>query len=209
MGVITKLAPFKDKQGFYVFLDGKMAFKIDLATYIKEKVEVGQNLTEEDKDRLQEKGDTGVTYERVSRFVSIRPRSRGEVKEWFKRKNVKEATAARVMTKLEKLGFVDDKAFAEWWVEQRLAFRPKPKKVLFHELYRKGIDKKIITRVLEKTDIDEVGNAVKEIQKKGYRWQRLPKLIQRKKMTDFLLRKGYSWDIVSEVTKGLEKDIDN
>ena len=96
---------------------------------------------------------------------------------------------------------VDDDKFAKWWVEQRLAFRPKGKKALIMELRQKGIEKEIIEKVLNDSPINEEKIAKELLTKNTYKWRRLEKRKSLEKMGQFLLRKGFSWEIVKKVVR--------
>jgi regulatory protein len=94
------------------------------------------------------------------------------------------------------LDLIDDEKFAKWWVEQRMSFRPKGKRILNYELGIKGIDRDIIEKVLSETQIDEAKTAKELLEKKLYRWKNLDRLKAQKKMSDFLARKGFEWEVI-------------
>lgn len=81
-------------------------------------------------------------YDKLLRFASLRPRSKKEFEFWFRKHKVDKKLQKGLFNRLKRLDFLNDKKFATWWVEQRNAFRPKPKRVLNQELRIKGIDKK-------------------------------------------------------------------
>jgi regulatory protein len=100
---------------------------------------------------------------------------------------------------LKYLDFLDDRKFAVWWVEQRLAFRPKSKLSLKFELKGKGIDENLIKEVLFETKVDEVKLAKDLIEKKRYKWEKLDNFEARRKMSEFLARKGFNWEIIRKI----------
>ena len=100
---------------------------------------------------------------------------------------------------LKRLDLLNDKKFAQWWIGQRLQFKLKSKRELFSELRIKGIDKNTIEDAIAGVEIDEVQVAKRLIEKKKYRWEKMPKLEARKKMSQFLARKGFKWEVVKEV----------
>ena len=87
-------------------------------------------------------------YERLVnaalRLVSFRPRSEKELNDFLKGKLKKwkvvgEPLVKKAVDRMRELGYVDDRKFTEWWIEQRNAFRPRGKRALQFELKRKGI----------------------------------------------------------------------
>ena len=119
---------------------------------------------------------------------------------------VKKAEFQKVYDKILRLEFLDDKKFTVWWIGQRLQFKSKSKKELVQELRIKGIDKEIIDAVLAESKIDEVAMAKKLLKKRKYMWEKLSDFESRKKMSEFLLRKGFNWEVIREVIKGIDAD---
>lgn len=137
-------------------------------------------------------------------FVSFRPRSEKEFSD-FLLKNLhklgsRDTTLVhRVIDRLKELGYVDDRKFASWFVEQRGLHKPKGARFIAHELKAKGISLEIDTH-------DEVTLAKRAIEKKLPLWQKLPKLEQKKKIYGFLGRRGFDGEtvhrVIDEVVKG-------
>ncbi len=145
-------------------------------------------------------------YERLVnaalRFVSFRPRSEKELTEFLTKKMVKwDVVGApllqKVVERMRELGYIDDKKFAEWWIEQRSAFRPKGKRALIFELQNKG--------VTHEFQYDEKKAVAKVISKKIEIWARLPKIEQKKKVYTFLAQRGFSSETIRRVIDGLSK----
>jgi regulatory protein len=143
------------------------------------------------------------------RFISYRPRSEREIREFLEIKLKRQKTyapdaIAKVMNRLGEFGYVDDYKFALWWVGQRQAFRPKGERVLTLELVRKGIDKEIISKsIIEVREAPEgtteVENAHRAVAKKLVLWAKLPSIEQKKKMSTFLAQRGFSWDTIEAI----------
>ena len=147
------------------------------------------------------------------RFVSYRPRSEKEIRDFLKKKlsrwKVFGGTVAdKVIARLTELGYVDDAKFAAWWIEQRQTFKPKGMRSIIQELKAKGISKEFLEEVVgqfspdrDRIDklLDEIELAKRAVQKKLILWQKLPALERKKKLFDFLSRRGFSFDTVSRV----------
>lgn len=139
-------------------------------------------------------------YNKVIRFATLRPRSEHEINLWFKRKKVPLKVSERVFNRLKNLGLVNDKAFASWWIEQRVTFKPKGRRALFFELRQKGVAKDVIESVLKSTGIpNEAALARDLVTKKLPRFQNLPPQERRKKLVGFLGRRGFSWETIRKV----------
>src|SRR3989344_2049706 len=146
------------------------------------------------------KEEQSEVYERLMaagiRFVSFRPRSEKEILDFLHKKLSKSHTTApkvldQVIIRLRELGYVDDEKFAAWWVDQRTGRKPKGKRVIEQELKQKGIEADI--------RIDEKTLAVRAIQKKLPVWKIMPLLKRKKKISEYLYRRGFDWNVIGRV----------
>ncbi len=148
---------------------------------------------------LQENIAEDKIYNRVLRFATLRPRSEKEIKFWFQRKKVPQDIQNDVFNRLKNAHFVDDTEFAKWWVDQRLTFRPKSKRALSIELSQKGVDREIISQALEAVDDKAVASVLAK--RRLMRLADYPPDVQRQKVSDFLARRGFSWETIREVVE--------
>ncbi len=168
---------------------------------MKLNLKVEQELSEKEVAEIVKKAEFQKTLDKLLRFTTLRPRSEKEINYWLKRKKVHESLQKDLFNKLKRLDLIDDKKFAEWWIGQRIQFKSKSKRELISELRIKGIDKNTIEDVLYEAGIDEVKNAKKLIEKNKYKWKRYDKRTARKKMGEYLARKGFAWEIIKKVVK--------
>lgn len=127
-------------------------------------------------------------------YLSYRPRSEGEMRQWLhKRGFVKEVTE-KTLARLREQNLTDDLAFAQFWKENRLSFRPKSKRVIKRELRDKKIDTEIIDRVTG--DIDDEQTAYKLAS------GRLPSLAHLdypafyRRLSSYLAYRGFSYEVI-------------
>jgi len=92
-------------------------------------------------------------------YLSYRPRSEGEIKQWLHRRGFADEVAEQTIIKLREQNLSDDFAFARFWKENRLSFRPKSKRLIKKELRDKKVAEEIIEQVTE--DIDDEAIAYK------------------------------------------------
>lgn len=134
-------------------------------------------------------------FQKTLRFVGLRPRSQKEILFYLQKKTSNEKIIKKVLGDLTNLGLVDDKAFVDWWLDQRAAFRPKGKRALIMELKQKGIDNDLIQKAVAEK-VDEKEAAASLVEKKLRVWARLPREICREKLTGFLARRGFNWQTI-------------
>lgn len=131
------------------------------------------------------------------RFVSFRPRSEKEFKDFLlkklQRRKISDVRIIdRVLTRLRDLGYADDAKFVSWWINQRQSHKPKGARLIIQELKVKGID-------VRDLNLDEDVLARQAVAKKLPLWGKLPKLEQKKKIYGFLGRRGFSYTTIASV----------
>ncbi len=155
--------------------------------------------------------DQSDVYEKLMaasiRFVSYRPRSRKEITDFIVRKLKTGHTTAplvirKVLERLTELKYVDDVVFASWWVNQRTGRKPKGARVIHQELLQKGIPPEIIDeaiRAVMKDERSEQTLAKAAAEKKLSIWSRLPLPEQKHKLIQYLLRRGFTSEVIRSV----------
>lgn len=142
-------------------------------------------------------------YERLInaaiRFVSFRPRSEHELRAFLLKKPHHE-DIDKVMLRMRELGYADDEKFATWWVQQRTAFRPKGNRVITMELRGKGVEDSVIASVLASRGSESLLAAARQaIVRKLPLWSKLPSMARRKKIYDYLARRGFDGSTIGKL----------
>jgi len=206
---ITDIKPQKkDPKRFNIYVDGKFAFALPFEALAKEGLEIDQQISQEEIDKLVKENEFLKVYDRVLKFFSYRPRSGKELKDWFKRKQVGEETQEMILQKMKQLGYLNDEEFSRWWIEQRTTFRPAGTRLLAMELRQKGISREIIDKLLITNNellITERTLALKIAQKKWEKLRGLSHQEARRKIGAFLARRGFSWETIKEVVGKFDK----
>ncbi len=197
---ITALEPQqRSQERVSVYLDGDFAFGLPLIESAR--LHVGQELTEAEVSTLRHLDDVARALDRAVRLLARRPYSTVEIRRNLHSKQFAAPTIDEVLAKLEDLGYVDDRAFAQYWIENREQFRPRSPRALAHELRQKGLPDPLIREALAGLDGQE----------SAYRagtdyLRRLHGLTQeefRRKMSAYLGRRGFEYDIVRDVVDRL------
>jgi regulatory protein len=143
----------------------------------------------------------GDPFDAAVRYLGARPRSILEVRRHLTKKRYDEKQVAGALTRLRDLGYIDDAAFARYWLEQRRRFRPKGEYALRSELRAKGVDAAIVDEVLtESGEGNTEGEAaVAALAPKLARWRDLDPAQRKAKAQAFLRQRGFSFDTIEEV----------
>jgi len=171
-------------------------------------LKAGQELKDKEVEDLLFSSQFEKLYFKTLNFLSYRPRSKKEITDYLKRNFYKTNTPAKVgksiqskiLKKLKKLKLIDDLSFAKWWLDQRLNFRPRGKRLLRTELIQKGIEKEIIDESLLTINNQQLAIlAGKIIDKKMKSYKKLPELKLRQKLFSHLARRGFDFSLIKKV----------
>jgi regulatory protein len=174
-------------------------------------------------------------YNRALDFLALRPRSEREVQDRLRRKGIEAEDIARVIERLRRVGYLDDMAFALYWIGERARSSPRGPRLLQQELRRKGVNSAIIAQALadfaaeqqekqaalqamrteeeeaEMTDEDgsddpQFSEALTLARRKHRAYASLDAPTYRRRLSSFLLRRGYSYSLVGKVLKALNTE---
>lgn len=103
-----------------------------------------------------------------------------------------------IIEKLKQMELLDDREYARMFVESRIKNRPRGKRVLISELMSKGVNKDVAQDVCNNILEDEYEVLERTFEKrfKGEKFN-----IWERKQVDFLLRKGFNYDLIKEFAK--------
>ena len=121
------------------------------------------------------------------------------------RESVTPEAVERVLRRLEALSLLDDRSFAGFWVENRERFRPRSARALRQELSQRGVEREI-REELAQPDRDEERALLAARQ--HLRGAIPPDFDSfQSRLGNFLLRRGFSYDIARHVTQSLWNEL--
>jgi len=189
-----------------VVLEGRV---LDLLseTVLAQGLREGMELEDGDVRRLLHEDQVRRAKEMAFRYLA-RPRTVRQVRDRLARAGFEGEVVEEVIRRLEELGLLDDKEFAKAWVEERLRLRPRWRRALWQELARKGISREIVEEALDEglSEVEECEVAEGLLRGMERRYRNLDPEKAIRRMQGFLLRRGFTWEIVKEVTGALRKE---
>ena len=148
------------------------------------------------------------TMNRAVKLLAAKPRSVKELRERLLEKEwTNGAIVDEVLKKLEEYNYLNDEQFARDFAASKLRQKPLGKRRLQQTLSRKKLDKETVEQaietVYEKTPEDEI---IERAIEKRLRLKGKPETREdTKKFYDFLLRQGFSYDLVSTKMREIGK----
>lgn len=156
------------------------------------RLRVGQTLGEEELVRLGQTAARQRAFDSAVRFLSYRPRSEKEVRDYLYHKNVPPADIEEVIGRLHGLEFLDDAEFARWWVDNRQKFRPRGTYALRGELRQKGVAEDVIEEAIAASEVDEAVLAEEVARRFMRRLKKGDKQAFARKLSAHLLGRGFA-----------------
>jgi regulatory protein len=182
-----------------IYLDGKFAFSLDNEVILKKTLKIGQPLSEQQLAQLNGTDSQLRCLNAAYQFLEVRPRSRSEMSLRLTKRGFTEPDIESTLSKLEELHLLDDQAFAEYWKENRTAFRPRSRNMLKQELRGKGVASEVINTALG--ELDESANAYQAAVTKSRSLRETDYRIFRQKLSGFLLRRGFGYGVIKNTVK--------
>lgn len=190
---------FKEGKGdkIHVLVDGEYYFTVDKAYFAVMGIYQGKEVDREELALLGERAEKRRAYNCAVSYLSRRDHSASELLLKLRQKGYKE-TAEYAVEKLQSEGYVDDERFARMYVRELINIKKYGKRRIEQELYRKGVDREIISLVLEEAEFGE-GELCDLINRKYLRYLSDEKGI--KKTVASLMRMGYSFGEIRSALK--------
>jgi regulatory protein len=206
--IVTKIESQKrNPKRRSIFIDGKFAFGLDEEVLYKLGVKKGDSLTEQQIQRITKEERKKEAKDVALKILSFRRRTEKQVKDKLQKKGFDEKTIKATIDKLKEFDLINDIEFATAWVKDRLAFKPRGKKLLKQELWKKGIKKEIIEQVTEELCQNEDKSALELLEKIKKRYKDLEEKAAKRRMFNFLLRRGFSYEVARQVLTQLTQSL--
>jgi len=151
--------------------------------------------------KKEDKRNLNRAREYALRLLEYRERSEQEIKERMSRKNYNERLIKSTIESLKNHNLVNDRRFARMWAESCLR-RSYGRWKVQSDLNKKGIDEEIVEEVLRESysKVDEVQIALALIQKK-WPFLKEEKNTLLRRVSDFLKRRGFPFEVIAEVIR--------
>jgi len=195
----------RNRERVSLFIDDE--FAMGLPAIEAAHLRVGQTLSAAEIERLVQVAAQQRLLERALDFLSYRPRSIDEVQRRLREDGIDDQELAVIIGRLQALGYLDDRAFARWWAENRAEFSPRGPYAIRHELRVKGVADEIIDEVVEHVAQQEDEQVMNVARGRARRLAREEEAGFRRKLAAFLLRRGFSYDAVMSAVEQAWREI--
>ena len=183
-----------------LFLDYQQFGIVDSSLITKLGLRIGLEIEAEVLQKLIEADEVTRSKNLIIELLRNKTYSKQQLCDLLGRKGFSERTIDTTLADLEQLGFIKGETYARSWVDRRQRSKPRGKKVLKRELVSKGIDQTTADCVLDEIDdTDEAGLALQVARKQAVHYRSLLPHVAKRRMHDFLLRRGFDYHTIERV----------
>ena len=150
MPTITAIEKQKRGRRANVHLDGEYALSLRLDLITIAHLSVGAELPQAQRQELDAEDQRLGAIEAALRLLAAGPRSERDLRERLsRRRGYRNEAVDAAVQRMRELGYLNDAAFARFWVESRQAGTPRSRRALAFELGRKGVGRDELDAALE------------------------------------------------------------
>lgn len=195
----------RNSNRFNIAVDGKYLFSLDEFQLIELGIRKDFEYDESQINSFVEASEFGKIYSKTLEYCFSRPHSSLEVKRYLFRKTlttidkngnkktgINKDVAERVFDRLVEKGYIDDRKFAKFWIDNRFIKKGISNKRMKLELQSKGVERSIIEDLLSRCDRDDKSELKKIIEKKRSKYDD-------DKLKAYLIRQGFRYDDINDM----------
>jgi regulatory protein len=197
----------KRKNRRSIFLDGEFAFGINVEVLLRHGLGIGDELSQQTIDAILEDEQRKGAKDKAFRLLSVRARSEKEIRDRLKESGFMAPTIEWAIAELIRIGLLNDRDFAQMYARSRMVTHPVGSFLLRRELSAKGVSDGDIEIGLAEAykETDEAEVAWKLAAQRKKRYVNIDEQKAKKRVSDFLIRRGFGWDIVYETLERWEE----
>ncbi len=194
---------------YSVYIDGSISFEVCDTVLLKFGLRANDSVDEKRVSAIKTAEAENQARTIAVNYISYRPRSSSEVLRHLLHKGISKEVAEPIVRHFETVSLINNLEFARMFVRDRLRRKPTGRALLKNLLATKGIAPAMIDQVLREyiTEEDQT-SAAKELASRRMNltkrsMAKLDPLKQQQRITGYLLRHGFSNEIVQRTVRSL------
>ena len=205
--IITRIVK-KGNKDVTIHFDNDSLLFLAVEVFLKSGLKKGDDISDDRFSFLIEQNKLFHIKQRAFRLLGRRQHASFELSRKLWNKDYEQKLIDEVIEDLQKKGYLDDKEFIRAFVADKSKTKNWSTKKIKSELLKRGIDSKLIDRMLNgQTFESDFENAMKLANKK---YEQLLKRISepkelRNKLSAFLFSKGFDYDLIKGVCENIIK----
>jgi regulatory protein len=185
------------RKRYSLFVDNEFFAGVDQEVVALLKLKPGQDVQPDDLRRVLEQEEEIRARELCLRWLAVAPRTRQQLADRLRRKDVSAEAANNTLDRLQAAGLVNDEAYARDWVKTHTAAGAMGRSRLSAELARRGVPRSAADEVIKgEAPADEAVACAALARRMVARYARLPNSVARRRLAGYLARRGFDAEAV-------------
>jgi regulatory protein len=206
MPTITAIEKQKRGRRANLHLDGEYALSLRLDLITIAHLSVGAELAPAQRQALEAEDQRLGAIEAALRLLAAGPRSERDLRERLgRRRGYRHEAVDAAVQRMRELGYLNDAAFARFWVESRQAGTPRSRRALAFELGRKGVGRDELDAALE--GVSDAEAAYDAAQRRLRALQGADKQTFERRLGTFLNSRGFGYGVARAAVQRCWADV--
>ena len=189
----------------YRIVTNETSYLLEEDTLVHFRLAVGKEFTDNDWKVIESYDDSVRGLQQAYRYLSFKPRSVAQIKEYLRTKEVHDIEA--IVKTLKEKGYLDDQATAQWILEQT-QLQKKGNNVAKQKMIQAKIHPSIIDEVLAKQDRGEAFELALARGRKSLQPTTKSLVAYQASLLQKLVTAGFSYELAKDVLDALKEDIE-
>lgn len=203
---ITNIDYQRDKTRVNIYIDDKFAFGVSDELRYKHNLKIDDEIDDEfiQNILLLEEQNKAINY--ALNLLSYRQRTEKEIVQALKRKGYDDMFIEKTVEYCKENNYIDDLSFAESYIKDKVNLNKYGSNRIKYELQNKGVSRNIINKTLKIDEDTEFESALLLASKRMKSYKDDDYNAIYRKLSGYLERKGYPYEIISKVLRQLLKE---
>ena len=184
-----------------ITFENKNILRVPENVFVLDPIKIGDLISSYDIKKYDEKMRLQEARDSAYRLLSYRMRSEGEMRKRLKDKSFLKDEIDTTVSYLKKQNYLNDLEFARTFSQEKIRLKMIGPSLLRAELFKYHIKTILIDEVIDEVykHNDIYSLITKHLEKKKAVKGKLLENKQKKKLSDYLIRKGFTWGQINEV----------
>jgi len=207
---ITKIEPQKKRAArLNIYADGEFLIGVAADTLLRFGLRTGDDISPATVRALERAEELFGARGAALRLLAVRQRTVREIRDALREKEFADDIAAEIIASLSEARLLDDAAFARAYIRNALALRPAGVVLLRRKLLLLGVDRNVADEALKETlqtvsQPEAAAGAARKFLARKRRAHGADARL-REQLVQFLMRRGYTWEVVEEAVRSVLK----
>ena len=198
---ITEIKKIGKGKRYYLVIDENQKFVIEAEILAKSKLRTNDEISQERLNELLLENGDFASFDRALTYLEKGIQTEKGIRGYLKKKGYLDESIEKAIVKLAEYGYINDETYVENYI--RTYASKKGKKLLRFELLSKGVDSQTIENKLEEMlSFEDEKTSCENVARKYIKGKDFDLKLKQKTFA-YLLGKGFSSSVISEVIKEL------